>query len=609
MKKSAMLIALVGFVSLTGALVSCETGDSSSSSSLMSSSQTTTSSSSSESSVSSDTSSVSSSESSSESSSSSSQDMVLKTLQVTAPTKTSYYVGEKLDLTGFRVTVLTYRNGSLVGQEIAEDYTLSINGSEIDPATYVFETSGTVNVIISVEGVERGSSFSVNVLPRPLDISLYDAINGILEAGNYTATTTVTGGEDSFTLTGLVSRDWVYFSSDYVLDDLYSFSCLGGRWLGFAETQNGTTIQYTVSDGGEIENVSQVAIDNGLFSKRSTLGYETDRIYTVSLFGDGNKTYSGETYTIQSEYGISDECLADLEDLTPDSGTASTYTFHQGSEHLNWAVPLSGDMTDSYNPVNHFDEDVYVTVNSDGGLTITTTGTGYNYSTTITKIGETTFSEMDAYLEELGDGDISDVEGNEELEAFNTKFETDLASHDYVLKNSDLTNKVYFNSKYIYSLDEEVKAPSEMGGFPINVLVLSIESDGMVMYVPFSVGSDGAFEAGEIGGAGTALYPDSSYLMNFEYFGLSVDDAGNYYYSMADVDYFVRTYLNPDYAELGATRLFVSYDEASNSYKFQLADQDGVVSGDESLTTWYLSLGNSTVSGLETLYEELISSF
>ena len=67
--------------------------------------------------------------------------------------------------------------------------------------------------------------------------------------------------------------------------------------------------------------------------------------------------------------------------------------------------------------------------------------------------------------------------------------------------------------------------------------------------------------------------------------------------------------INPDYAELGATRLFVSYDEASNSYKFQLADQDGVVSGDESLTTWYLSLGNSTVSGLETLYEELISSF
>ncbi len=78
---------------------------------------------------------------------------VLETLSVTPPTKTSYTVGEELDLTGMEVTA-GYADGST--KEITEGYTVT----GYDKAV---QGEQTVTISYTENGVEKIATFKVNV--------------------------------------------------------------------------------------------------------------------------------------------------------------------------------------------------------------------------------------------------------------------------------------------------------------------------------------------------------------------------------------------------------------------------------------------------------------
>ena len=107
----------------------------------------------------------SSNESSSSSISSSKEDVFEYELDVTAPVKTVYEVGETLDFEAITVTLTTYKNSNKDGDEILsrEKYVVKVNGEVIE-GNFVFSKKGEVTFeVSSADHASAKSSFSVSV--------------------------------------------------------------------------------------------------------------------------------------------------------------------------------------------------------------------------------------------------------------------------------------------------------------------------------------------------------------------------------------------------------------------------------------------------------------
>lgn len=107
----------------------------------------------------------SSNESSSSSTSSSKEDVFEYELDVTAPVKTVYEVGETLNFEAITVTLTTYKNSSKDGDEILsrEKYVVKVNGEVIE-GNFVFSKKGEVTFeVSSADHASAKSSFSVSV--------------------------------------------------------------------------------------------------------------------------------------------------------------------------------------------------------------------------------------------------------------------------------------------------------------------------------------------------------------------------------------------------------------------------------------------------------------
>ncbi len=285
-------------------------------------------------------------------------EVTLTGIEVTTPTKTTYKVGEALDLSGMVVTA-TYSDGSTA--EITDGYTTSpVNGSALN-------TAGTVTVTVTYQG--QNYSFDITVEDSDEPGTTVDPDK------EFTNSITLSDGavidEDSSIYAS--STQEVIIAGDVTVANNGNITILGKLTI-----QEGASL--TIENGGEvlIDNNGIVDVQGDMYVEGTTSGYSftyRGAVMTVSgnvyLEGADSFQSTGTGIEISGLFEVGDEATAQLDGATvAQGGQLNIYGVVNGTVTNSGTITIDSQGFENGTPANGGAVDMDITMKADATVDV-----------------------------------------------------------------------------------------------------------------------------------------------------------------------------------------------------------------------------------------------